>query len=483
MKKILFAALGALLLNTACTESGDIDRNDVVARGVLANFAVTAGSGYYNAVIDHYAGTVKIGSIKNLDEIDGVDYELAYEDATIWPDPKSFLDNWAKEQTVVVTHNGIEMAYNIIFTRYKEPSEDPEGPEGPTDPDAPGWDYPWHSDFLPKDDETQVYKEPYVAFTAATMPIGAAHPNATLAAAGWKLYTVNEFTDGVSATKADGSEVILPHGLHPFNTQMMNESAIVRNEECARIEDGHLIMEAHRLPETVNTGFTNQYNPTGDVDYEHASFRAYPKRNPQGLGDWFSLHTHMRFEVRYRRTNTQGFNNAVWFQGNVQTHPEYTGQVPWPDYGEIDLLENPKQNANSQVVHFTLHCGAYYSGLSNARTTTLTLDDLTRWNIFWMELYPEKVVMGVNGRQTLVVTKGANDTTFARWPWDQDDGFYLILSTGMYDRARSSRNSWAGAVRPIDFEDPDNLPSMEFDWVRVYVNDDFDSEEAMNIFY
>ena len=481
MKKILFVALCALLVSSACTRSDDVDKNNVVARGLLTGFAVTAGSSYYNAVIDHYAGTVKIGSIKNLDEIDGVDYTLAFDDATILPDPSTFIGNWAKEQTIVVAHAGVETAYSVIFTRYKEPTDDPDEP---ADPDAPGWDYPWHSDFLPKDDETQLYKEPYVPFTAATMPVGAAHPNATLAAAGWKLYTVNEFTDGVTATKSDGSETILPHGLHPFNTQMMNESAIVRNEECARIEDGHLIMEAHRLSEPVNTGFSNDNNPSGVVDYEHASFRAYPKRNAQ-LGDWFTLHTHMRFEVRYRRTNTQGFNNAVWFQGNVQTHPEYPGlnQVPWPDYGEIDLLENPKQDANSQVVHFTLHCGAYYSGLGNARTITLPLDDLTHWNIFWMELYPEKVVMGVNGRQTLVVTKGANDTTFARWPWDQEDGFYLILSTGMYDRVRSSRNSWAGAVRPADFEDPDNLPTMEFDWVRVYVNDDYNGEEAMNIFY
>lgn len=478
MKKILFFAAG-LLCFTCCSNAGSVDKNNVTSGGMLASFAVTAGGDRYDAVIDHYAGTVKIGSIKNLEEIDGVKYELKKEDAEILPAPESFLGKWAKEQTVVVTCNGRETAYNIIFTRYKDPSQGEPG----TDEPGAGFDYPWSPDFMPKDDETQVYERPYEAFTASTMPIGAPHPNAQLAAAGWKLYTVNEFTDGVETVKADGSTVQLPHGLYPFNTAMMNESAIVRNEECARIEDGRLIMEAHRLAESVNTGMTNQYNPTGIVDYEHASFRTYPSRNTQGYGDWFTLRPYMRFEVRYRRTNTQGFNNAVWFQGNVLTHPEYQGNVPWPDYGEIDLLENPKQNANSQVVHYTLHCGAFYSGLGNARTFTLANDDLTRWNTFWMELYPDKVVMGVNGRQTLVVNKAATDTTFAKWPWDQADGFYLIFSTGMYDRARSSRNSWAGAIRPADFDDPENLPTMEFDWVRVYVNDNYTGEEAMNIYY
>ena len=466
MKKILFVAAG-LVLCVACSSAGNADKNNLTSSGILTNFAVTAGSSYYDAVIDHYAGTVKIGSIQNLEEIDGVEYELASDEAVIHPDPQTFMGNWEKEQTIVVTHNGIEKAYSILFTRYKDKKPDDSG-----DTEDDGLDYPYNPDFLPKDNEKEVYSRPGIAFTASTMPAGAPHPNAELAAAGWKLFTTNEFTNGVQTTKADGSTAVLPHGLHPFDTAMMNESAIVRNEECASIEDGHLVMVARRLSEVVNTGYTNQYNPTGDVQYEHASFRTYPERNAQ-MGDWFTLAPNMRLEVRYRRTNTVGFNNAIWFQGNILN-------VPWPDYGEIDLFENPKPNVN-QTMHSTLHSANFYSGLGNAKTGTVTLEDMTRWNIYWIELYPEKVVFGVNGRTVLQVVKGANGYT--DWPWDQADGFYMILSTGMHDAVHSSRPAWMGDVRPVDFADPENLPSMEFDWVRVYVNDNYDRAQPKNIFY
>ena len=472
MKKILFALLGGLL-TAACAQNGTVDDNNVVAQGALARFAVTAGSNRYDAVIDHYAGTVKIGKIKNLEEIDGVDYELRYDDATIFPAPESFLDNWAKEQTVVVARNGIESPYSIIFTRYSEPVDYPDDPTKPGGP-SNGFDYTYRPDFLPKDDECKVYAEPYLPFTAESMPVGAKHPNPELAAAGWKLYTVNEFTDGVETVldETSGATVILPHGLYPFNTEMMNESAKVSNEECSRVEDGRLIMEAYRLDAPISTGFKSNYSKDGMVQYKHASYRAYPSRN-KNYGDWFSMHTNMRFEVRYRRSNTQGFNNAVWFQGNCGGD--------WPTYGEIDLVENPKRSATSQLVYSTLHHGTAANHKNPGGT--VTMEDLTRWNIFWLELYPEKVVFGVNGRTIHTQTKKATDTTFELWPWDQEDGFYLILSTGMYDPVHSSRDSWTGPVRPIDFEDPNNLPSMEFDWIRVYVNDDFDREEAMNIYY
>ena len=472
MKRIMLV-VAALLACFSCNSANDLS-SEVAPQVLLVKFAVKVGNNNYNATIDHYAGTVKIGALTHLDDIDGVDYLLA-DNASISPEPQSFIGNWEKKQTVVVTANGTEKAYDIIFTRYKNPADSPSTPDDDDDVDGPeeGFGYDYRPDFLPKDDECQLYAEPYVAFTAATMPVGTPHPNAELAKAGWKLYTVNEFSDGKEVTREDGSTVKLPFGLYPFDTAMMNESAKVNNTEASQVKNGRLIMKAYRLPETINTGYTNQYNNTGNVDYMHASYRTYPSRNAQ-MGDWFSLHTNMRFEVRYRRTNTQGFNNAVWFQGNILN-------VPWPAYGEIDLYENPKKRADVPTMHSTLHSENFYSGNGNAKTATVNLEDMTRWNIYWIELYPEQVVMGVNGQTVLTVNKGENGYT--DWPWDQQEGFYLIFSTGMYDKVHSSRDGWMGNVRPEDFADPKHLPSMEFDWVRVYVNDDYDREEAMGVYY
>lgn len=322
----------------------------------------------------------------------------------------------------------------------------------------------------PRNDEKQVYSRPYEVFTEYTMPKGAPHPNKELAAKGWKLYTVNEFSSGKPGVRADGKTTLLPFGLYPHNTAVMNESAIVRNEECGRVEDGRLIMEAHRLPAAVSTGFKSNYSKDGMVEYEHAAFRTYPSRN-KNMGDWFSMAPNMRFEVRCRRTNTQGFNNAVWFQGNILGSS-------WPTYGEIDVVENPKPNANNQTLYQTLHFGPN----NNSPGWSGPMNDLTRWHIFWLEIYPDKIVMGANGKDLFSRDRnGAN--TLETWPWSQEDGFYLILSTGMYDNNHSTRNSWAGSVRPADFTNPDNLPTMEFDWIRVYVNDDYDREEPMGIYY
>lgn len=130
MKRILFFALGALVLNVSCTQVDDftdVNFPDLGLRtsGPLTAFAVQVGQTSYNAVIDPYAGTVKIGSITDLASITDVAYTLGSESAVIWPDPAGFVGNWQKEQTVVVTDKGVETAYDIIFTAYQAPSDGP----------------------------------------------------------------------------------------------------------------------------------------------------------------------------------------------------------------------------------------------------------------------------------------------------------------------------------------------------------------------
>ena len=466
-KKMMMLAMAAVFFATACNESGGMtggenfpEESEAPALNALW---VKTGEATYYASIDQSAGTARIGTIRYTNLIDEVDYALSSPRATISPDPKSLLGKWQREQTVTVSLDGKQKKYDIIFTDYEEPFDNPDEGED-------GIDYPYSPGFAPKDDEKQVYTRPGIPFTAESMPKGAPHPNKALADAGWKLFTVNEFSDGVESVDDKGATIRLPFGLYPHNTAVMNESAVVRNEECARVEDGRLIMRTFRLAESVNTGFTNQYNPTGMVDYKHAAFRTYPERNA-AMGDWFSFAPNMRFEIRYRRSDNVGFNNAVWFQGNVQG-------VPWPDYGEIDLFENPKPSIN-QTMHATLHSANFYSGKGNAKTATVTLDDMTRWNIYWIEMYPERIVMGVNGHTVFQIDKGANGYT--DWPWDQEDGFYLILSTGMNDNKRAG--GWQGTVNAADFADPAAAPSMEFDWIRVYVNDKYDRQQAKNFFY
>ena len=461
----MILTLAFLWLAAACNDpagiSGGEDKPAESEAPALNALWVNTGESVYYATIDQDAGTARIGTVRYTNLIDGVGYALSSPRAVIEPDPKSLLGKWQREQTVTVSLDGKRKSYDILFTDYEEPFDNPGSGED-------GLDYPYSPDFAPKDDEKQVYPDPGIPVTAQTLAAGDPHPNAALAAAGWRFFTANEFSDGVESAGVDGKPVKLPFGLYPHNTATMNESAAVRNEECSRVENGHLVMEAFRLPQTVKTGFTNGNNPTGEVDYKHAAYRTYPVTNAN-YGDWFTFAPNMRIEVRFRRTNTIGFNNAIWFQGNVKG-------VPWPAYGEIDLLENPKPSIN-QTAHFTLHSENWYSGFGNAKTATISLDDMTRWNIYWIELYPEKIVGGVNGATYFRIEKGADGYT--DWPWDQAEGFYMIFSTGMNDKRP---NGWQGRVRAEDFRE-ENPPTMEFDWVRVYVNGDYDRDKAKNIFY
>lgn len=488
MKKLLFLLSALAVFGTACSSNdGSLDSggdtggtgsgNDTPqtpATVELTTFAVKTGSQSYYASIDQSAGTAKIGTIQNTNRIDAVTWTLSDPDASVTPDPQSFIGNWKAEQSIKVSLGSQSKTYRIIFTEYQE--FEPE-------PDEEGMDYPYNPDFAPKDDERQVYEHPGVTFTAETIAEGDPHPNAALAAAGWRFFTANEFSDGVTASNDKGETIKLPYGLYPHDTATMNESAEVRNDECSRVEDGHLIMEAFRLPSTVKTGFTNANNPTGEVDYKHAAYRTYPTTNAN-YGDWFTFMPNMRIEVRFRRTNTIGFNNAIWFQGNVKG-------VPWPAYGEIDLLENPKPTIN-HTMHSTLHSQHFNSGgpkeehVGPSITATVNLDDMTRWNIYWIELYPDRVVCGVNGAETFSYTKGTkvlddngNMVDNPDWPWDQSEGFYMIFSTGMNDKRPKG---WQGLVRPSDFSEA-NPPAMEVDWVRVYVNGNYNRGAAKNIFY
>ena len=124
MKKILFLALTALLFGIACSTDKDNMEVNLPSGHPLTSFAVQVGSNSYNAVIDHYDHTAKIGAITDLNSITGVDYLLGSETASIWPEPSGFVGNWSKEQLVVVTDKGIETPYKIIFTAYDDPSQE-----------------------------------------------------------------------------------------------------------------------------------------------------------------------------------------------------------------------------------------------------------------------------------------------------------------------------------------------------------------------
>ncbi len=298
-----------------------------------------------------------------------------------------------------------------------------------------------------KDDEMCVYADPAAPLTLAP---GDPHPKV----GGWRFYTAHEFRD-------EDAQQGQPLGFMQHNGQAMSRSARVDNLSCSKVENGVLHMWAREEPDSVDNRFGKR------VKYSHACYRT---SLPGSREAWCNFTENMRIEIRFRRSDTRGFNDALWFMGNNGRR--------WPANGEIDLLENPKRTIN-QRAHFTLHSEHHYAGVvggSGSVTATTDLSDMTQWNIYWLEWYPDRIVGGVNGTAYFEHRKGADGNN--DWPWSDPTGFFLIFSSGL----SVNPQAWPGAVDPSEW-DPASPPSMYVDWVRVYVNDRYAGAPAPEVKY
>lgn len=295
---------------------------------------------------------------------------------------------------------------------------------------------------MPKDNELLLYDHPEKEIRLVS---GEPHPSMS----NWYFYTAHEF-------KNKDTYKGLPLGFIEHKGMHMSRTARVNNKKCSKIADGVLRIWSSEEKDSID----NRYGKK--VKYSTACYKTPP---PGDQNFWCRFTENMRIEIRLKRTNTQGFNDALWFMGN-------NGR-PWPKNGEIDLLENPKKKVN-QTAHFTLHSENYYAGVVGGEgsvTSSISLADMSQWNIYWMEWYPDRIVGGVNGQPYFEHKKGANGNN--DWPWNDLEGFFLIFSTGI----STNSNAWPGAIIPSEW-DKENPPSMFIDWVRVYTNDAYKGDKA-----
>lgn len=280
----------------------------------------------------------------------------------------------------------------------------------------------------PKNDETELYEDPSKTIDELGLTQGEEHPTKE----NWTFWNAHEFTNGTV-------------GFWNFNTRLGIEHAIF-NADMRVISDGTLKLKTRKL----ETPTTNMY---GDpAEYETAPL--YSKRHHQAGVKWVKFTENMRIEVRYRSSGHTGFNEAIWLMG--QTNYDGSG-VPWPDNGEIDIMESPFMNKP----YFTIHTENYSSVSGNAESSSIPIYDETQFNIYWVEILEDRIIGGVNGYQYFEHVKGDGGNN--DWPWDDPAGMMLILTPGIGGWTGEMPNMQAGEVAV-----------MEFDWIRVYVNDKFD---------
>lgn len=197
----------------------------------------------------------------------------------------------------------------------------------------------------------------------------------------------------------------------------------------ARIEDGHLVIEAHK--NDMNQEWTSARLTTrGKVSflYGKIEFRA---KVPPNKGNWA----------------------AGWTLGD-----EYVDELSWPYCGEIDILESVGYEMNNEtgngIAHASAHCGAYYFKLGNQPTGTISVQNMHEaFHTYAVEWTPNGMMASVDGQNYF---EYKDTSTELSWPFDKPQNIILNLAMG---------GGWGG-LEGMD----STITSQKFivDYVRVY---------------
>ncbi len=252
----------------------------------------------------------------------------------------------------------------------------------------------------------------------------------------WKLVWSDEF-DGDALDTSKWSPNIWP----PRKVNDEDQTYTDR-EKNLRVEDGHLVIEAHKeaLNDAEYTSARIHTDGKGDFLYGRFEVRA---KLPRGMGSWPAIWMLPSDPYRYSTTCEEGED----WQGSATCDA-------WPNSGEIDIMEHVGYEMNH--VHGTVHNEAYYWAKWEQRKGRILLDGVDeKFHVYALEWTPERIDAFVD--DTHYFTYVNENDGWRSWPYDHP--FHLILNIavgGMWGRA-------GGGI------DDSIFPQKMFvDYVRVY---------------
>jgi beta-glucanase (GH16 family) len=251
---------------------------------------------------------------------------------------------------------------------------------------------------------------------SATLTLAACAPSAPRA--DWKLVWHDEF-DGPGLDVAKWVRETGGGGWGNNELEFYTD-----RPENARLEDGHLVIEARQ-------------EPFGNRRYTSARLKT------EGFGAW----KYGRIEARIRIPRGQGIWPAFWMLG------DQCARVGWPACGEIDIMENIGREPGQ--VHGTVH-GPQYSGAQGvsaayALSAGAFADD---YHVYAVEWEADTIRWYVDDAHYAAVTPKDLPPPGA---WVFDHPFFIILNVAV-------GGGWPGS--------PDSTTvfpqQMLVDWVRVH---------------
>ena len=193
----------------------------------------------------------------------------------------------------------------------------------------------------------------------------------------------------------------------------------------ARVEDGHLIIEARKESYQGNAYTSARLN--SEASWKYGRFVARAKV-PEGRGTW----------------------PAIWMLPDEQIY----GDQYWPDNGEIDIMEHVGYDPG--VIHGTIHTEAFNHNDGTDRGGSLNVPTATSaFHTYAMEWTPNEIRVFVDGERYFTF-RNREQYGWQEWPFDQQ--FHLLLNVAV-------GGTWGGAEGVDDDAFPER---MVIDYVRVY---------------
>ena len=274
--------------------------------------------------------------------------------------------------------------------------------------------------------------KPFVAvlMAAAVASCGGNNSDATLPTPGaglngWRLVWSDEFETAGLPDPARWYYDTGGHGWGNNELQFYTE----RRAENARIENGHLVVEARR-------------ERWQERDYTSARLNTRP--------GW----TYGRIEVRAKLPSGRGTWPAIWMLPVEWTY----GKGGWPDNGEIDIMEHV--GFDPDVIHASVHTQAYNHVIGTQKSATVSIPGARdTFHVYSVEWTDREIRAFVDDRRyfTFANERPANpQADYRQWPFDKNFRVLLNVAVG---------GNWGGQRGVDESIWPQR---MEVDYVRVY---------------
>jgi beta-glucanase (GH16 family) len=196
-----------------------------------------------------------------------------------------------------------------------------------------------------------------------------------------------------------------------------------KRPENARVENGHLVIEARR------DKWENR---------EYTSARLITK----GKGYW----KYGRVEVRARLPKGRGTWPAIWMLAS-------TNPLQWPDDGEIDIMEHV--GFAQGKIHGTVHTKKYNHVAGTQRGDTIRVNDCSdNFHIYAVEWDSARLQISVDSAVYFIFNN--EHSGYDAWPFDNPAYLLLNIAVG---------GNWGGQKGVDTTIWPQR---MEIDYVRVY---------------